>query len=45
MLISLEMHLGFETVNFLKNLMAMVGEIYQGEFFMHVLDRSVVLKL
>ena len=44
MLILLEMHLGFVIIVFLKNLLTMVGEIYQGEFLMYVSDRSVLQK-
>ena len=42
MLILLEMHLGFVIIVFFKNLLTMVGEIYQGEFLMYVSDRSVL---
>ena len=38
------MHQGFVIENFLKTSLAMVGDIYQGEFFMHVSDRSILQK-
>ena len=42
--IVLEMHLGFVLQFFLKKLLTMVGEIYQGEFLMYVSDRSILQK-
>ena len=44
MLIGLEMHLGFVNLVFEKFLLAMVGEIYYGEIFIHVSDRSILQK-
>ena len=34
------MHLGILYTVFLKILLKMVGEIYQGEFFMHMSDKK-----
>ena len=44
MLFALEMHLCFVIIVFLKKKMLTMVEIYQGEFFMHVLERSILQK-
>ena len=44
MLIRLEMHLGFENIVSKKFLLAMVGEIYYDEIFIHLSDRSILQK-
>ena len=36
--------MGFVNIYFKKFFSTMVGEIYQGEFFMHVSDRSILEK-
>ena len=41
-LIGLEIHLGFLNIVFEKVLSTTVGEISQGEFFIHVLDRTIL---
>ena len=44
MLVRSEMHLGFVNIVFLNFLLAMVGEIYYGEIFKHVLHGSILIK-
>ena len=38
------MHWGFVIEVFLKTSLTMVGDIYQGELFMYVSDRSILQK-
>ena len=45
MLVALEMQLGFVNIVFYKILSTTAGEIYQGEFFMHVSEISVFGKI
>ena len=45
MLIRLGMHLGFVNIVFKKILLEMVGEMYYGEFFIHVSIGNILQKL